>query len=60
MTRAIEQTKQVSPDREIDRGVADHVLMYPGNQLMDQVRPFEETSSIFEVVRDRFFARKDD
>jgi len=31
-------------------------LMYPGNQLKAQVRPFEETLSAFKVMKDAFFA----
>ena len=40
------------------RGDKSFVLMYPDNQLRDQVRSFEDTFSAFEVLREAFFSAK--
>lgn len=34
------------------------VLMYPDNQLKDQVRGYEDTFSVFTVLQETFFPEK--
>lgn len=34
------------------------VLMYPGNQLKEQVREYKDTFSAFKVVKETFFTKK--
>lgn len=47
-------------ERTIEKRVADApaddvVLMYPDNQLKNQVRDFDDTHSVFEVLKETFF-----
>jgi hypothetical protein len=48
MTRT---TQGKTPDTEGD----EVVLMYPGNELKPEVRPFAKTISVFKVVSETFF-----
>ena len=46
-------------ERSTQAGKGDPVaLMYPGNNLKEQVRPLSETLSAFKVMNDAFFAKK--
>ena len=45
-------TVKVHTSAERDDSV---VLMYPDNQLRDQVRSYDETQSAFSVIRSTFF-----
>jgi hypothetical protein len=44
-----------APEAQGDETV---VLMYPDNQLKDQVRNIEDTLSAFDVLRREFFDKK--
>ena len=50
----MEATERSAPQSQSDPAA----LMYPGNQLKKQVRPFEDTLSAFVVLRETFFERK--
>lgn len=46
-------------ERSTQPGKGDPVaLMYPGNQLKEQVRDPRDTLSAFKVMNDAFFAKK--
>ena len=50
--RTIERS---APDKQSD----PVVLMYPGNQLRAQVRPYDATLSAFKVMKETFFSEKE-
>jgi hypothetical protein len=52
MTDKIADTMQKRDEQE------KLVLMYPGNQLKDQIRPFAETLSAFHVMKETFFTQR--
>lgn len=51
MERTTDKNAQASKDERV-------VLMYPGNQLKEQVRDVNDTLSAFKVVKETFFASK--
>lgn len=50
----MEDTTVKTPPKEREDALA---LMYPGNQLKDQVRDYEDTFSPFKVLEQTFFER---